>query len=98
MIKKPKEFQVLKTWKGKELGTTIEFHQLVKCPDCNYEFVRDVSEGCFHSRKNPWACPKCNYPWTYYEKLREKLGNQPKPKEDPEPFNPTARFGSDVEY
>jgi len=90
-MKKPKDFQVLRTWPGSKMGTTKEYHELVKCPDCQHEFVRDISSGCFHHRSNPYACPNCNYPWTYYKKLQEELGNEPKPKVDP-PFNPSARF------
>lgn len=83
-----KPFIVLRTWAGNNMGTTHEYHQLVKCPDCGEEFVQDISEGCFHHRTSPDSCPKCRYPWTLIEKERERVYGQ---KKEP-PFNPSQRL------
>lgn len=88
-LKRPSDFIVIKTWSKNSVGTTHEYHQLVRCPDCHYEFVRDVSEGCFHSTKEPWACPNCNYPWSYLQEAQDKIIK--KKKKEPV-FNPSQRL------
>ncbi len=88
MPKAAKPFEVLRVWGGKSMGTTIEHHELVKCPECGYEFVRDVSTGCFHYKTSPPFCSKCRYPLSYYDKLRKEYA---KKQEEKETFNPSSR-------
>lgn len=84
--KKYRDFIVIKTWSGRTLGTTHEYHQRVRCPVCNFEFERNISEGCFHLRKTPWACPNCNYPLSLLSEiiLRKTV--------EKETFNPSKRL------
>ena len=72
------------------MGTTHEFHELVRCPECGEEFVRDISEGCFHHRVEPRNCPKCTYPASYYARELEKAIALKKGEK--EPFNPSKRL------
>jgi len=85
-MKGHKNFKVLRTWKG----TSYRLFELVKCPECGINFVRDINHERYCIIKIPSVCPGCRYPWTYYQKLREELENKGIPKVAP-PFNPTAR-------
>lgn len=58
-------------------GTTHEFMEIVNCPNCNLEYARKVSTGCFHHHVSPFTCPKCGYPYRQIRELEEKLGTNP---------------------
>lgn len=68
---------VKKTYPFKDLGTTHEWIQVVECPNCHHEYARKISEGCFHSDKDPSSCPKCNYPWNVIHEAVEKARINP---------------------
>lgn len=80
-------FIVLKTFPGAKSGTTMNYHELVKCPDCGEEFLRAISSGCFHHNVSPLNCPKCNYPFSYYQRLRDNYYS----KRQEEDWNPSER-------
>lgn len=56
-------FRVKKIYEIKVIGTTSEWVEIVECPQCKHEFARTVTEGCFHRREDPLACPECRYPF-----------------------------------
>jgi ssDNA-binding Zn-finger/Zn-ribbon topoisomerase 1 len=62
------EFTILKTYPINRSGTSSEYLQMVRCPNCKFEFARHVKEGCFNSDIDPDFCPNCNYPLIRKEK------------------------------
>lgn len=70
------EPKILYRYPIQSLGTTQKYIEIVECPECKYQYPREVSTGCFHCRVHPSYCPKCNYP---YSKLRKKNKEEDNP-------------------
>lgn len=80
-MKKPKESEVIRRYPIESLGTTHRYVEIVICPECHFEYAREVSSGCFHHTKNPIMCPKCGYPFKQIDERKAKRELNPSRRE-----------------